>query len=120
MESLSASRRRRNRNPREPFGSRPRFPAVPNRRSPIARRSRADPFANAARNTPGARLMIHYTCDLCKRPLAEGEDRSELTMRLAPAQPVADSRREFVEDAEDIDHLEALDDMLGQMDDDEA
>lgn len=53
--------------------------------------------------------MIHYTCDLCKRPLDPKEDlRYVVKIEIAAAfDPVADD-----EDEDDRDHLQEIQDLL--------
>lgn len=58
--------------------------------------------------------MIHYSCDLCKRPLDPEEDmRYVVKMEIS----VAFDSLVLNEPEDDCDHLQDLDDIIEQMDD---
>lgn len=55
--------------------------------------------------------MIHYTCDMCGRPMSPDELRYTVNMEVHPVlEPLA------AEVDPDVDHLEELSDMIDQLD----
>lgn len=60
--------------------------------------------------------MLHYSCDLCKRPIdARSDVRHVVKIEVFPA--VDD---QSVEGAADADHLEEMQDLLEQLDEGDA
>lgn len=57
--------------------------------------------------------MIHFTCDLCGRPLAANEPRYVVEMQIYPA--ADESTPEGYADDPDIDYLEELNEMIEQV-----
>ena len=67
------------------------------------------------RKPPVASLrMIHYTCDMCGRPLGPDDLRYVVKTEVYAAMDVVSGE----DDDFDVDHLEQLGEMLEQLDDD--
>lgn len=59
--------------------------------------------------------MIHYSCDMCKRPInIDAENR--YVVKIEVAQAIEDSQVVDDNTTDDIDHLEEIQDLLQQID----